>query len=114
MVFIFGTSALASSPGSEGVQQSVTVKGTVVDSNNDPLVGVSVFVVGASSGAVTDIDGHFSISMPANKTTLKFSYVGFSTQTVSVKNKKNIRVVLHEDLQQLDEVVVVAYNKNPI
>ena len=52
MVFIFGTSALASSPGSEGVQQSVTVKGTVVDSNNDPLVGVSVFVVGASSGAV--------------------------------------------------------------
>lgn len=42
MVFIFGTSALASSPGSEGVQQSVTVKGTVVDSNNDPLVGVSV------------------------------------------------------------------------
>ena len=53
MVFIFGTSALASSPGSEGVQQSVTVKGTVVDSNNDPLVGVSVFVVGASSGAVT-------------------------------------------------------------
>ena len=109
MVFIFGTSALASSPGSEGVQQSVTVKGTVVDSNNDPLVGVSVFVVGASSGAVTDIDGHFSISMPANKTTLKFSYVGFSTQTVSVKNKKNIRVVLHEDLQQLDEVVVVGY-----
>ena len=109
MVFIFGTSALASSSGSEGVQQSVTVKGTVVDSNNDPLVGVSVFVVGASSGAVTDIDGHFSISMPANKTTLKFSYVGFSTQTVSVKNKKNIRVVLHEDLQQLDEVVVVGY-----
>lgn len=109
MVFILVAPVYASVSGSEGAQQAVTVKGTVVDSNNDPLIGVSVFVVGASSGSVTDMDGKFSISVPANKTTLKFSYVGFSTQTVSVKNRKEIRVVLHEDLQQLDEVVVVGY-----
>lgn len=109
MVFILGTSAFASSPGIDEVEQTVIVKGTVVDSNNDPLIGVSVFVVGASAGSVTDMNGKFSISVPANKTTLKFSYVGFSTQTVSVKGKKEIRLILHEDLQQLDEVVVVGY-----
>ena len=66
-------------------------------------------VEGSSGGTITNMDGKFSISLPKNKTSLKFSYVGFATQTVSVKNKKEVRVVMHEDLQQLDEVVVVGY-----
>ena len=68
-------------------------------------------VEGSSGGTITNMDGKFSISLPKNKTSLKFSYVGFATQTVSVKNKKEVRVVMHEDLQQLDEVVVDVYKR---
>lgn len=109
MVFILGTSAFASSPGLDEVLQSTVVKGVVVDKNNDPLIGVSVMIEGAAGGTVTNMDGKFSINMPKGKTLLKFTYVGFAPQSVSVKNKTEIRVVLHEDLQQLDEVVVVGY-----
>ena len=109
MVFIFGTSAFASSPGLDEVLQSTVVRGVVVDKNNDPLIGVSVMIEGAAGGTVTNMDGKFSINMPKGKTLLKFTYVGFAPQSVSVKNKTEIRVVLHEDLQQLDEVVVVGY-----
>lgn len=109
MVFIVGTPALAFSPGLDEAQQNTVVGGVVVDKNNEPLIGVSVMVEGSSGGTITNMDGKFSISLPKNKTSLKFSYVGFDTQTVSVKNKKEVRVVMHEDLQQLDEVVVVGY-----
>ena len=109
MVFIVGTPALAFSPGLDEAQQNTVVGGVVVDKNNEPLIGVSVMVEGSSGGTITNMDGKFSISLPKNKTSLKFSYVGFATQTVSVKNKKEVRVVMHEDLQQLDEVVVVGY-----
>lgn len=109
MVFILGTSAFASSPGIDETLQNTVVKGVVVDKNNDPLIGVSVMVEGANGGTITNIDGKFSISMPKGKSLLKFSYVGFAPQSVSVKNKQDVRVVMHEDLQQLDEVVVVGY-----
>ena len=109
MVFIVGTPALAFSPGLDEAQQNTVVGGVVVDKNNEPLIGVSVMVEGSSGGTITNMDGKFSISLPKNKTSLTFSYVGFATQTVSVKNKKEVRVVMHEDLQQLDEVVVVGY-----
>ena len=101
MVFIVGTPALAFSPGLDEAQQNTVVGGVVVDKNNEPLIGVSVMVEGSSGGTITNMDGKFSISLPKNKTSLKFSYVGFATQTVSVKNKKEVRVVMHEDLQQL-------------
>ena len=96
MVFIVGTPALAFSPGLDEAQQNTVVGGVVVDKNNEPLIGVSVMVEGSSGGTITNMDGKFSISLPKNKTSLKFSYVGFATQTVSVKNKKEVRVVMHE------------------
>lgn len=114
-VFIVGAPAWASLPflpgvgGMDETQQNRVVEGVVVDKNNDPLIGVSVMVEGAAGGTITNMDGKFSIRMPKNKTSLKFSYVGFTTQTVPVKNRKEVRVVMHEDLQQLDEVVVVGY-----
>ena len=109
MVFIVGTPALAFSPGLDEAQQNTVVGGVVVDKNNEPLIGVSVMVEGSSGGTITNMDGKFSISLPKNKTSLNFSYVGLANPTLSVKNKKEVRVVMHEDLQQLDEVVVVGY-----
>ncbi|WP_294619583.1 TonB-dependent receptor [uncultured Bacteroides sp.] len=109
LVFLSVIPVSAFSLGSDGVMQTVTVTGLVVDANNEPLIGVSVAGVGSNAGAITNMDGKFTVQLPANKMTLKFSYVGFAMQTISVKGKSTVKVVLHEDLQQLDEVVVVGY-----
>ena len=90
--------------------QATAVTGIVVDSQNDPLVGVTVTVVGTGNGTVTDADGKFSIipSKPEGK--LNFSYIGFVPQTVDFNGQtKNLTIKLMEDSQQLDEVVVVGY-----
>ncbi len=82
------------------------VSGTVVDENGDPIVGAAVRVDGTKTGAVTDIDGHFSISAPANSK-LKVSYLGMKDQTV--KAGQNMKVVLTSDDKTLDEVIVTGY-----
>ena len=83
-----------------------TVSGTVVDENGDPIVGAAVRVDGTKTGAVTDIDGHFSISAPANSK-LTVSYLGMKEATV--KGGQNVRITLIADQHTLDDVVVVAY-----
>ena len=83
-----------------------TVSGTVVDENGDPIVGAAVRVDGTKTGAVTDVDGRFSISAPANSK-LTVSYLGMREQTV--KAGQNMKVTLTADQHTLDDVVVVAY-----
>ena len=86
-----------------------TVTGTVVDATGESIIGASVKVVGSGNGTITDIDGKFTIqNVPANGK-LEISYVGYSSQTVSVSGKNQINVTLQEDRQLLDEVVVVGY-----
>ena len=88
-------------------QQKKIVGGTVVDSNGEPLVGVSVQEKNTSNGTMTDINGHFSLSLTKSDAQVVVSYIGFSTQTLTATDDMNI--VLKEDNQQLDEVVVVGY-----
>ena len=91
-----------------GVLNAQTVKGTVISgSDNEPLIGASVMVEGTRNGAVTDLDGNFTISAK-NGQTLEVSYLGFITQKVKVTGSV-INVTLNEDKQSLDEVVVVGY-----
>ena len=91
-----------------GVLNAQTVKGTVISgSDNEPLIGASVMVMGTRNGAVTDLDGNFAISAK-NGQTLEVSYLGFITQKVKVTGSV-INVTLLEDKQSLDEVVVVGY-----
>ena len=91
-----------------GVLYAQTVKGTVISgSDNEPLIGASVMVEGTRNGAVTDLDGNFTISAK-NGQTLEVSYLGFITQKVKVTGSV-INVTLLEDKQSLDEVVVVGY-----
>lgn len=87
-------------------QQNKTVKGTVVDEIGEPIIGASVMIEGTTTGTITDLDGHFSISVPA-KGKIAVSYIGFITQTLS--DFKNTRIVMKEDAMKLDEVVVVGY-----
>lgn len=88
--------------------ENIHVNGTVVDENGDSLVGVSVVVEGTSTGAATDIDGNFTLSVPEGKN-LKFSYIGY--ETVILPARQEMKVTMKEDRQQLDEVVVVGYGQ---
>lgn len=81
------------------------VQGTVVDETGEPVIGATIQIKGTSQGTVTDIDGNFNLSAPANGT-LVISYVGYQTQEVPVSG--NVRVVLGEDSEMLEEVVVTA------
>lgn len=88
-------------------QQQIEVKGTVVDNTGEPLIGVSVQIVGKQGGVVTDIDGNFAIKAERGQQ-LKFSYIGFTDQVQKV-NGPTINVTMGEDKQTLQEVVVVGY-----
>lgn len=82
------------------------VSGTVKDANGEPLIGVSVMEVGTNNGAVTDVNGNYTLNVkPGAK--LKLSYIGFTPQTV--KAGSNSQIVLQEDNTALNEVVVVGY-----
>ena len=86
-----------------------TVTGTVKDATGEPMIGVSVLVDGTTNGGVTDLDGNFTIQKVPNNGVLKFTYVGFKDQKVSVAGKNSVSIVLQEDAMGLDEVVVVGY-----
>lgn len=88
-------------------QQKINATGTVVDENNEPLIGVNVVVEGTATGTATDIDGNFSLQVDRNSK-ITFSYIGYMSQTVSVIGTTPLRVVLKEDGELLDEVVVTA------
>ena len=89
--------------------QSGTVKGRVVDTNGEPIIGATVLVKGTTNGMVTDIDGNFTLNNAA-KATLVISYVGYKTQEIVVGANHTLNIVLKEDAEILDEVVVMAYN----
>lgn len=84
------------------------VQGTVKDSSGTPLIGVTVSV-GNKNGAVTDVDGQFTITNVNASSVLKFTYVGYETQSVTVGDKTVIHVVMREDNTTLDELVVIGY-----
>ncbi|MBN1925518.1 MAG: TonB-dependent receptor [Prolixibacteraceae bacterium] len=88
--------------------QEKAITGKVIDPSGDPMIGVSVVVLGTTTGTVTDIDGNYSLSVPANST-LQFSFIGFITQTIEVKNQTVINVTMTEQATDIDEVVVVGY-----
>lgn len=88
--------------------QQVTVSGTVSDDTGEPLIGVSVSAVGTKGGAVTDIDGNYSIKVASNGK-LSFSYVGYNTKTVAVAGNTKLNVVLEPNNSVLNEVVVIGY-----
>lgn len=84
------------------------INGTVTDSNNVPIPGANVLVVGTAMGTATDFDGKYSINVSESQT-LEFSYLGYISQRVLVGSQKSINIVLKEDLQQLNEVVLIGY-----
>lgn len=90
--------------------QSVKVTGTVVDSNNEPVIGAYIKVKGSNKGAVTDLDGHYTIDADKNAT-LVISYVGMANQEEKIGNRSQINFVLKDDANDLNEVVVIGYGQ---
>lgn len=89
--------------------QTKTVIGNIVDNNGTPVIGATILVVGTTNGTTTDIDGNFSLSRVSADNVLQISYIGYVTQTIPVGAQTNIRIVLVEDTQALDELIVVGY-----
>ena len=89
--------------------QTITVKGQVVDQDGEPLIGATVKVKDSNAGAVTDVDGNFRITAPANAI-LVVSYVGYQDKEVAVRGRAIIESIqLSADETVLDQVVVVGY-----
>ena len=85
-----------------------TLKGTVVDSKGEPLIGATVLVQGTTLGTITDVEGKFSVQASVGAT-LEFSYLGYSTVIYKVKTLGDIFITMTEDVHMVEEVVVVGY-----
>ncbi len=88
--------------------QDRTVTGTVSATNGEALIGAGVVIKGTTNGTVTDLDGRFSLSVPANAV-LQFTSVGYKTLDVKIGNKSKIDVILEDDAQLLEEAVAIGY-----
>ncbi len=92
----------------QGAWAQTTVKGTVNDEAGEPVIGASVKVVGSKTGAVTDLNGKFTVSAPSNGQ-LEISYVGYQTESVRINGRSDISIILKEDNTTLNDVVVIGY-----
>ena len=108
----YGVTAFATSPSVPGVTQSrnITLKGTIIDETGETVPGAAIQVVGTPRGVTTDMDGTFSIDVPKGAK-LEITYLGMEPQTITVGDKNNLRIILKQKVDELDEVTVVAFAK---
>ncbi len=88
-------------------QGNVKVKGVVTDEQQLPFVGANVQIAETADGVITDLEGRFTITVPVGSV-LKISFLGYITQTIRIEGGGELRIILSEDVQQLDHVVVTA------
>ena len=89
--------------------QGLTVKGVITEASGDPIPGVNIVLKGTTTGAITDLDGNYTLTVPDENAVLVFSYVGYLNQEVAVGNQTSIDITLLEDVVGLEEVIVVGY-----
>ena len=89
-------------------QQQLTGKVTDAETG-EPMPGVNIIVKGTTFGAMTDIDGNFTISVPNRDVTLVFTFIGYTTQEIPAGGQAVVNVALRPDVEQLSEVVVIGY-----
>ncbi len=85
------------------------ISGKVVDESNEPLPGVTIIIVGTTTGAITDIDGNYTLTIPEGREEVQFSYIGFETQQLPVPSGNTLNVQLKNETQELVDVVVIGY-----
>jgi TonB-linked SusC/RagA family outer membrane protein len=117
MLLLFGTIHLSSAYASydNGIvvtsdnDQQITVTGRITDSNGNILPGVNIIEKGTINGAITNMDGVYTITVASSNSILSFSFIGYTTQEVIVGSQRTIDVLLVEAVSALDEIVVVGY-----
>nr|WP_129729788.1 TonB-dependent receptor [Parabacteroides goldsteinii] len=100
---VLGKQNMAATP-----QQNGTIKGKVIDTNGDAVIGANIVEKGTSNGTTTDIDGNFSINARSGST-LVITFIGYVKQEVKANPSRRMNIILQEDAETLDEVVVVGY-----
>ena len=91
-------------------QNPITVTGSISDATTgEPLIGVSIIILGTDRGTVTDFDGNFAIESTANAT-IRLSYVGYITKEFKATDSRPIEIKLEQDHMLIDELVVVGYS----
>lgn len=90
-------------------QSDIRVSGTVYDAKGVEVPGANVAVAGTSLGAITDLEGKFSLSVPGTKSVLRISFIGYKTAEVTVGNQTEFKITLEDDSKTLDQLVVVGY-----
>lgn len=90
-------------------QQEVSVSGTVIDSSEKPLPGVTVVIKNTMKGTVTDTDGNYSLNSVPNNAMLSFSFVGMKTQEIGVNGQSTINIIMEDESLGIDEVVAIGY-----
>ncbi|MCE5225629.1 MAG: carboxypeptidase-like regulatory domain-containing protein, partial [Porphyromonadaceae bacterium] len=86
-------------------QQNFSIKGKVTDTAGEPIIGANVVEKGTSNGAVTDIDGNFSLTIQNRKNPVVVTYIGYLPLEVAVINNQPLTIKLQEDTKKLDEIV---------
>jgi len=100
---VFGTAGLAFS-------QTLTVSGTILDPDSQPLIGATVLVHGTTNGTLTNVSGNYTITNVAKNDSLEFSFVGMETQVIPVNGRAKIDVALNLSSKVLDDIIVVGYS----
>ena len=106
-ILLISTAKAGSIPSDD--PQRITVAGRVTDNTGAALPGVNVIERGTTNGAITTVDGAYTLTVASSTSVLSFSFVGYTTQEVTVGNQTTINVVLAETVSTLDEIVVVGY-----
>ena len=89
-------------------RQQIFIRGKVIDENEVPIPGVTVMVKGTTNGTITDFDGSFGVVIPYQENVLVFSHLGYKTKDVTVRDQRDLTVVLEEGVNELEEVTVVS------
>ena len=108
-IILMEKKAIAPLPYVQQQAQKREISGTVRDSKGLSLPGATVLVKGTTLGAITDVDGQFRLTVPSNTSILVFSFIGMTTQEITLKDQTRVDVVMKEVIADLGEVVVIGY-----
>ena len=99
---------LLDSAAMEVTQQTVTVKGQVLDLNGEPIIGANILEKGTTNGTITDYEGNFTLNVKPNAV-LVVSYIGYASKEIAINDQRTVKITLSEDSEALEEIVVIGY-----